>query len=98
MPPISCPDHLLTIEEFDELPEDGSRRYELQEGVLQVSPKAAAGIQGYWVLEIDDVVKLTASRLIGEVYEVDFRGGGMFKTVHPFELELDLDALVRRSA
>ncbi|WP_243791046.1 Uma2 family endonuclease [Saccharopolyspora gloriosae] len=39
---MSWPDHLLTLEEFDRLPEDNSRRYELQEGVLQVSPKAAA--------------------------------------------------------
>ncbi|MEV4312352.1 Uma2 family endonuclease [Actinocrispum sp. NPDC049592] len=28
------PDHLLTLEEFDALPEDNTRRYELQEGVL----------------------------------------------------------------
>jgi Uma2 family endonuclease len=34
------PDHLLTLEEFIELPEDNSRRYELQEGVLIVSPRA----------------------------------------------------------
>lgn len=33
------PDHLLTLEEFIELPEDHSRRYELQEGVLIVSPR-----------------------------------------------------------
>jgi Uma2 family endonuclease len=35
------PDHLLTLEEFDALPEDNSRRYELQEGVLIVTPRAA---------------------------------------------------------
>ena len=34
------PDHLLTLEEFIELPEDNSRHYELQEGVLIVSPRA----------------------------------------------------------
>ncbi|MEV0053810.1 Uma2 family endonuclease [Saccharopolyspora shandongensis] len=38
---MSWPDHLLTLEEFDQLPEDNSRRYELQEGALQVTPKAA---------------------------------------------------------
>ncbi|MFD0492186.1 Uma2 family endonuclease [Saccharopolyspora spinosporotrichia] len=187
MSTMSWPGHLLTLEEFDQLPEDNSRRYELQEGVLLVTPKAAtlhqrvvralgsvlvaqlpaeweavpdvevvlkhkwpptvripdvliaptelidknpnrlqaadvavavevispgsrqmdqvtkryeyaaAGIQGYWVLETDDVVKLTASRLIGEVYEVDFCGGGMFKTAHPFELTLDLDTLIKRA-
>jgi Uma2 family endonuclease len=35
------PDHLLTLEEFFELPEDNSRHYELQEGVLLASPKPA---------------------------------------------------------
>jgi hypothetical protein len=30
------PDHLLTLEEFTRLPEDNSRRYELQEGVLRI--------------------------------------------------------------
>ena len=38
---MSRPDHLLSLMEFDRLPEDGSRRYELQEGVLQETPKAA---------------------------------------------------------
>lgn len=36
------PDHLLTLEEFDALPEDNSRHYELQEGKLIVSPRAAS--------------------------------------------------------
>lgn len=35
------PDHLLTLEEWDELPEDTSRQYELVEGVLLVVPTAA---------------------------------------------------------
>ncbi len=39
---MSWPDHLLTLEEFEQLPEDDSHRYELQEGVLQVTPKAAS--------------------------------------------------------
>jgi Uma2 family endonuclease len=33
-------DHLLTLEEYDELPEDNSRHYELHEGVLIVTPRA----------------------------------------------------------
>jgi Uma2 family endonuclease len=36
------PDHLLTLEEFFELPEDSSRHYELHEGVLIASPRAAS--------------------------------------------------------
>lgn len=37
---MTWPDHLMTLEEFEQLPEDNSRRYELQEGVLQATPKA----------------------------------------------------------
>lgn len=33
------PDHLLTLEEFAQLPEDTSRHVELVEGVLHVSPQ-----------------------------------------------------------
>lgn len=33
------PDHLLTLDEWDELPEDNARHYELVEGVLSVTPK-----------------------------------------------------------
>lgn len=36
------PDHLLTLAEWDALPEDASRRIELVEGALQVSPRPAA--------------------------------------------------------
>src|SRR5262249_40767745 len=35
----SWPDHLLTLAEWDALPEDASRRYELVEGVLLVVPR-----------------------------------------------------------
>jgi len=34
------PDHLLTLEEFAALPEDNAHRYELQEGILIVTPSA----------------------------------------------------------
>jgi Uma2 family endonuclease len=39
MTAMPWPDHLLTLEEFAALPEDNSRRYEVQEGVLIVSPR-----------------------------------------------------------
>jgi Uma2 family endonuclease len=42
MTTMTWPDHLLSLEEFEQLPEDDSRRYELQEGVLHVTPKAAS--------------------------------------------------------
>jgi hypothetical protein len=41
MSAVAFPDHLLTLEEFTQLPEDNSRHYELQEGVLIVRPRAA---------------------------------------------------------
>jgi Uma2 family endonuclease len=37
---ISAPDHLLALEEWVALPEDNSRNYELQEGVLIANPKS----------------------------------------------------------
>src|SRR5437879_3891458 len=42
MTAMTWPDHLLSLEEFEQLPEDNSRRYELQEGVLHLTPKAAS--------------------------------------------------------
>jgi Uma2 family endonuclease len=33
------PDHLLTLAEWEALPEDSTRRYELMEGTLQVTPR-----------------------------------------------------------
>jgi Uma2 family endonuclease len=39
MTSITWPDHLLTLEEWDALPEDESRRFELVDGVLQMSPR-----------------------------------------------------------
>ena len=36
------PDHLLSLAEWDALPDDPSRRYELIEGVLVVVPRPAA--------------------------------------------------------
>ncbi|TCO57255.1 Uma2 family endonuclease [Actinocrispum wychmicini] len=42
------PDHLLTLAEWEALPEDNSRRFELAEGVLVVAPHPPAGHQ--WVL------------------------------------------------
>jgi len=38
---LPWPDHLLTLEEWDALPEDTSRHFELAEGVLVVAPRPA---------------------------------------------------------
>lgn len=182
---MTWPDHLLTLEEFEQLPEDNSRRYELQEGVLHVTPKAAslhqrvvkrlcsvldeqlsdgweaipdvevvlvqqwpptlripdvvitaadlisqnptrlhakdvllavevvspgskrtdrvykrheyakAEIPAYWVLELDDPVRLTEGRLLEGAYKTFFQDSGMFYTGYPDELAVDLDALAK---
>jgi Uma2 family endonuclease len=42
MTALTWPDHLLTLDEWDELPEDVSRRFELVDGVLQMSPSPAS--------------------------------------------------------
>lgn len=41
MTAVPWPDHLLTLAEWNALPEDTSRRYELVEGVLLVVPRPA---------------------------------------------------------
>jgi Uma2 family endonuclease len=38
---VDVPRHRLSLEEFNALPEDNSARYELQEGVLVVTPRRA---------------------------------------------------------
>jgi Uma2 family endonuclease len=45
MSSYNWPSHLLTIEEWGALPEDGSRRFELAEGVLQMSPRPVVAHQ-----------------------------------------------------
>ena len=45
MTSITWPDHLLTLEEWDALPEDVSRRFELVDGVLQMSPSTTSNHQ-----------------------------------------------------
>jgi Uma2 family endonuclease len=45
MTTVRIPHELFTLEEFVKLPEDNSRRYEVQEGVLIVSPRAAGNHQ-----------------------------------------------------
>jgi Uma2 family endonuclease len=42
---VTWPDHLLSLADWDALPEDNSRHYELAEGVLQVSPRPVSNHQ-----------------------------------------------------
>lgn len=70
MSSMPWPDHLLTLDEWDALPEDTSRRFELVEGVLQMSPKPTsphqvalmmlamqldAAIRSHWWIPVADV-------------------------------------------
>lgn len=45
MSTVMWPDHLLSLVDWDALPEDNSRQYELAEGVLQVSPRPVSNRQ-----------------------------------------------------
>jgi Uma2 family endonuclease len=72
------PDHLLSLAEWDALPEDNSRRFELVEGILQVSPrpvwdhqKAAAGL----VLQLGP--QLSDDLCVLQEFEVSLFGSGL---------------------
>lgn len=45
MSSIGWPDHLLSLDEWDALPEDVSRHFELVEGILQMSPRPTTAHQ-----------------------------------------------------
>lgn len=64
--------------------------------VIKRHEYAKAGISGCWVVELGDPVTLTASRLSEGLYKTCFEGSERFLTGHPFELDIDLDGLVRR--
>jgi len=42
---LPWPDHLLSLEDWNALPEDNSRQFEVAEGILEVSPRPASGHQ-----------------------------------------------------
>ena len=89
---------LLTIAEYERLPEDTEQRWELQEGRLVLTPYeyADAGIPHYWIINVDDPVSLVECHLAGEFGYWD-NGGvtGEFATVEPFPVCVDLNRLVR---
>lgn len=55
---------------------------------------AAAGIPNYWIVDVEHGVSLRACRLVGESYVDDGEVTGVFATTEPFDLRLDLDALL----
>ncbi|XVV01984.1 hypothetical protein ACQPW3_32055 [Actinosynnema sp. CA-248983] len=92
---MSWPDHLLTLEEWDALPEIESHHVELVEGVL-VAAHADAGIPHYWLLELDDPITVTAFDLVDGSYKVVAGGTGKVEVPSPFPVVLDLPALLTR--
>jgi Uma2 family endonuclease len=56
---------------------------------------ADAGIQNYWIIDIDEPISLTACRLTDEFgYLDDQVAAGTFRTEVPFPVEIDLGRLV----
>ena len=56
---------------------------------------ADAGIQNYWIIDIDEPISLTACRLTEEFgYLDDQTATGTFRTEVPFPFEVSLDQLV----
>ncbi|MET3803733.1 Uma2 family endonuclease [Nakamurella sp. UYEF19] len=81
---MNLPDHLLTLAEGDELPEEGYRWAELVEGVLQVSPSPAFGHQ------------LALSRLVITLGPVVQDAGSVAITVMDVLIDRTFPATVRQ--
>jgi Uma2 family endonuclease len=67
---VSWPDHLLSLAEWDALPEDNTRRYELVEGILLVSPRPVSDHQ--WA--VSRLVRQVGPQLpdhLGELSDVE---------------------------
>jgi Uma2 family endonuclease len=183
---VTWPDHLLTLAEWEAMPEDRLHRYELVEGILLVAPRPAslhqhaqfqlmhqlnpqlpddlialhdvdvlidagfpptvrapdvvvvptavkeqnpprfaaadvllaveivspgsvrtdrvtklteyadAGIDRYWIIDLDPPVSLTSYLLVEGDYELMTDSGGVIDVESPAALRVDLDALLRR--
>lgn len=106
-PSLPWPDHLLTLEEWEALPQDVSRRFELVWSLEVVSPGSArvdrivkladyaeAGIPNYWIIGIDGPVTLDAFTLVGGGYARSVgAAGGLVELAQPAPLTIDPVAL-----
>lgn len=96
------PDHLLTLDEWDALPEDNSRHYELVEGKLLASPQPAllhqrAMTRPAWIIDLDPpAVSLSAYLLVDGNYEVLADSTGTVELRSPVPLTIDLESLTAR--
>ena len=69
----------------------GSRR---TDNVVKRGEYADAGIQRYWIVDIDNPVSLVACHRAGEFgYLSDGAATGVFTASEPFPVRLDLDGL-----
>ncbi|MFI5780986.1 Uma2 family endonuclease [Nocardia sp. NPDC051570] len=76
-----------------EIVSKGSRRTDY---VTKRGEYADAGIPHYWIVDLNEPVSLLACHLAGEMGYVDNgEHTGVFITNAPFDMRLDLDALVR---
>lgn len=85
---VPAPEVLLAVE----IVSPSSKRID---HVYKRDDYADAGIQNYWIIDIDDPISLTACRLTEQFgYQDDQRATGTFRTDVPFPVEINLDRLV----
>ncbi|HEX7305719.1 Uma2 family endonuclease [Lentzea sp.] len=64
--------------------------------VTKPTQYAKAGIAHYWLVELGDLISLTAFELVDGVYKLVEDGVGEVRLTRPAPLAFDLDALTRR--
>lgn len=64
--------------------------------VTKLAEYAKAGIEDYWIVELDEPVSLKAFELVDDVYKQSEGGTGVVELTRPAPLTVDLDALLRR--
>lgn len=71
MTTVAVPTHLLTVREWDELPEETYRRAELAEGVLQVSPSPTVRHQVVLTRLMVQLIRATADAPLTVIPDID---------------------------
>ncbi len=71
MTTVAVPTHLLTLHEWEELPEETYRRAELAEGVLQVSPSPTVRHQVVLTRLMVQLIRATADAPLTVIPDID---------------------------